>query len=149
MSSGSAQKTIIDHMLDNPLHFKRKKGAAHDVGVELDMVIPSQGEVRLLGNRHKQCTYYQIGKLNFSYHRLHWIIKNKCNSFYNDTHTFAIGVDVCHTQMLKDKADNFLACKEPLDGMWRCYTEGKYGQSIRDAPAFAKKYEIQSVRWMR
>ena len=43
--------------------------------------------------------------------------------------------------MLKDKADNFLACKEPIDGMWRCYTENKYGNSIRDAPAYAKPYE--------
>ena len=51
------------------------------------------------------------------------------------------GVDVCHSMMLKEKSDNFLACKEPLDGMWRCYTEGKYGQSIRDAPAYTKKYE--------
>ena len=40
--------------------------------------------------------------------------------------------------MLKDKSDNFLACKEPIDGMWRCYTEGKYGNSIRDAPKYAK-----------
>ena len=52
-----------------------------------------------------------------------------------------IGVDVCHTQMLKDNADNFLACKEPIDGMWRCYTEGKYGNSIRDAPDYTKSYE--------
>ena len=48
---------------------------------------------------------------------------------------------MCHTQMMKDKADNFLACKEPIDGMWRCYTEGKYGHSIRDAPDFTKQYE--------
>jgi hypothetical protein len=25
--------------------------------------------------------------------------------------------------------------------MWNCYTEGKYGQSIRDAPAVAKPFE--------
>jgi len=43
--------------------------------------------------------------------------------------------------MLKVKADNFLACKEPIDGMWRCYTEEKYGNSIRDAPDYTKKYE--------
>ena len=48
---------------------------------------------------------------------------------------------MCHTTMLKEKSDNFLACKEPLDGMWRCYTEEKYGQSIRDAPDYTKKYE--------
>ncbi len=43
--------------------------------------------------------------------------------------------------MIKDKADNFLACKEPIDGMWRCYTESKYGHSIRDAPDYTKLYE--------
>ena len=43
--------------------------------------------------------------------------------------------------MLKQKSDNFLSCKEPLDGMWRCYTENKYGDSIRDAPVYTKKYE--------
>ena len=25
--------------------------------------------------------------------------------------------------------------------MWRCYTEDKYGMSIRDAPDYTKKYE--------
>lgn len=43
--------------------------------------------------------------------------------------------------MIKQGSDNFLACKEPIDGMWRCYTEGKYGQSIRDAPDYTKQYE--------
>ena len=40
------------------LHFKKKKGAEHRTGVDIDMVIPSEGEVRLLGNRHRQCNYY-------------------------------------------------------------------------------------------
>ena len=53
------------------------------------------------------------------------------------------GVDVCHTSMLKQQSDNFLACKEPIDGMWRCYTEEKYGNSIRDAPDYTKKYEAR------
>ena len=43
--------------------------------------------------------------------------------------------------MLLQNADNFLACKQPIDAMWRCYTEEKYGQSIRDAPEYAKKHE--------
>ena len=25
--------------------------------------------------------------------------------------------------------------------MWRCYTEDKYGDSIRDAPEYTKRYE--------
>ncbi len=104
-------KTYYDKLIYNELHFKRKRGGKHDVGVEVDGIIPSAGEIRLLGNRHRQCQYYRIG------------------------------VEVCHTQMTKDKADNFLACKEPLDSMWNCYTEGKYGQSIRDAPEVSKPYE--------
>ena len=27
--------------------------------------------------------------------------------------------------------------------MWRCYTEEKYGNSIRDAPDYTKKHEVQ------
>ena len=49
----------------NELHFKKKKGAKHLTGVDLDMIVPSEGEVRLLGNRHRQCQYYSIGKLGF------------------------------------------------------------------------------------
>ena len=62
-----------------------------------------------------------------------------CDLFINQF----LGVDVCHTQMLKESSDNFFACKEPLDGMWRCYTEEKYGLSIRDAPDYTKKYEAK------
>ena len=39
----------------NELHFKKKKGGKHLTGVDLDMIVPPEGEVRLLGNRHKQC----------------------------------------------------------------------------------------------
>ena len=84
-------------MVYDTLEFKKKRGAKHEVGVEIEGIIPSKEEVRLLGNRHRQCKYYQIG------------------------------VDVCHTSMLLQNADNFLVCKEPIDSMWRCYTEEKYG----------------------
>ena len=91
-------------MVYDTLSYRKKHGAKHEVGVEIEGIIPDAAEVRLLGNRHRQCKYYQIG------------------------------VDVCHTSMLLQNADNFLACKQPIDDMWRCYTEEKYGQSIRDAP---------------
>ncbi len=45
--------------------------------------------------------------------------------------------------MLLQGAENFLACKAPIDAMWRCYTEEKYGNSIRDAPEYTKKNEAQ------
>jgi hypothetical protein len=43
--------------------------------------------------------------------------------------------------MLLAGATNFLACKQPIDAMWRCYTEEKYGHSLRDAPDYTKQYE--------
>lgn len=104
-------KTWYDKMVYEPLQYRKKRDAKHEFGLDVEPILPSAAEVRLLGNKHKQCKYY------------------------------AIGVDVCHTQMLQQGADNFLACKKPIDQMWRCYTENKYGESIRDAPAYAKRYE--------
>ena len=103
--------TFYDKMPFNPLHYKKKRGGKHEVGVDLEKIIPDADEIRLLGNRHKNCQYYQIG------------------------------VELCHTKMLKEGSDNFLACKVPIDGMWRCYTEEKYGHSIRDAPEYTKQHE--------
>ena len=105
--------TFYDKMVQDPMVWKKKKGAKHDVGVEVEKITPDAAEIRLLGNRHRNCKYYQIG------------------------------VDVCHTQMLQQGADNFLACKKPIDAMWRCYTDEKYGASIRDAPDYAKPYEAK------
>ena len=81
--NGSADmpKTFYDKMVYNTLEFKKLKGSKHEVGVEIEGIIPAAEEIRLLGNRHRQCRYFQIG------------------------------VDVCHTSMLLQNADNFLACK--------------------------------------
>ena len=54
--------TFYDKVFYNTLHFKKRKGATHEFGHDLEAVIPSAGEIRLLGNRNRQCTYYQIGK---------------------------------------------------------------------------------------
>jgi hypothetical protein len=52
----------FDKFNRNPLHWKKKKGSKHEFGIEYEAVIPKDGEVRLLGNRHRQCEYYRIGK---------------------------------------------------------------------------------------
>ena len=51
-------KTFYDKMVYNPLFYKKKRGAKHEVGLELDAVMPDASEIRLLGNRHQQCKYY-------------------------------------------------------------------------------------------
>ena len=73
----------------NPLHFKKKRDAKHEFGLEYESIIPSEGEVRLLGNRSRQCKYYNIG------------------------------VNLCHFEMLKNNSKTFLPCKKPIDAMWR------------------------------
>ena len=51
------------HKARNPLHFKkRKEGSAR---FSHDNIIPSEGEIRLLGNKHKTCMYYNIGSTLF------------------------------------------------------------------------------------
>ena len=55
--------TFYDKLEDvyDELHYKKRKGAKHACGVEIEAILPSEGEVRLLGNRHRQCAYYSIG----------------------------------------------------------------------------------------
>ena len=45
--------TFYDKMVYDPVHFKRKRGGKHEVGMDVEAIIPSAEEVRLLGNRHK------------------------------------------------------------------------------------------------
>ena len=50
----SAQAPVFyDKVYYNTLHFKKRKGSSHEFGHELEKVIPTPGEIRLLGNRHK------------------------------------------------------------------------------------------------
>ena len=59
--------TFYDKLEDvyDELHFKKRKGAKHACGVDIEAIVPSEGEVRLLGNRHRQCAYYSIGTFLF------------------------------------------------------------------------------------
>ena len=49
---------FYDKMVYDTLHFKRKKGAKHEVGIEIEKITPDADEIRLLGNRHRDCKYY-------------------------------------------------------------------------------------------
>jgi hypothetical protein len=46
-------KTFYDNFVYEPLSYRKKRGAKHEVGVEIEGIIPSAEEIRLLGNRHK------------------------------------------------------------------------------------------------
>ena len=60
---GFANKsTFYDKLVYNPLHFKKKRGSKSEVGLELEAITPEADEIRLLGNRNRDCKYYQIGE---------------------------------------------------------------------------------------
>ena len=40
-------------MVYDPMMFKKKRGARHELGVEIEGIIPEAAEIRLLGNRHR------------------------------------------------------------------------------------------------
>ncbi len=108
------------HNIFNPLEYTIKKDSKHEFGTEVSSILPSEGEIRLLGNRHRQCMYYTIGM----------------NIFPN----ISLGVDYCVTDMRKQVSDNYLPCKEPIDAMYRCYTENKYGVSLHNSPKFTEPF---------
>ena len=57
--TGFANKTTFyDKLVYNPLHYKKKRGAKHEVGVEVEAITPDAAEIRLLGNRNRDCKYY-------------------------------------------------------------------------------------------
>ena len=84
---------------------------------EFENVYPSEGEVRLLANRNRECNYYYIG------------------------------IGQCRRQMMKlagnpensHHSSGFLPCKRLVDAHYRCMTEDKYGYTMEEAPGEAKK----------
>jgi hypothetical protein len=46
----------------DPINYIPRKTSNHEFGIEYEKIIPSEGEVRLLGNRHRDCRYYSLGK---------------------------------------------------------------------------------------
>ena len=46
-------QTFYDKPVYEPLDYKKKRGAAHAVGLEYEGIVPDADEVRLLGNRHR------------------------------------------------------------------------------------------------
>jgi len=44
---------FYDKIVYDKLNYRKKKDAKHEVGVEIEGIIPDAAEIRLLGNRHR------------------------------------------------------------------------------------------------
>ncbi len=51
--SSDQPKAFYDKMVYDTLSYRKKSGAKHEVGVEIEGIIPDAAEIRLLGNRHR------------------------------------------------------------------------------------------------
>ena len=93
---------------------KPKKDAEFDD--EYETIIPTEGEVRVVGNKNRECQYYYIG------------------------------IEQCRKKMLflagdpskKNHELGFLPCKRIVDAHYRCLTDEKYGYTLEDAPDVTK-----------
>ena len=76
----------------DPLEYEKLKNGRNEFGIEVIRKVPSEGEVRLLGNRHRECLYYSIG------------------------------LQQCKRAVIEYNRSSYLPCKDTLDAMFRCYT---------------------------
>ena len=109
MATSDKQSNINNKLADrmyNPIHFKELPES--EFGKSYEGILPSEAEVRFLGNRNYRCYYY------------------------------AYGLEVCKYEVLKKKNTTFLPCKDAMDALWRCYTDGSYGNTMEEAPQYVK-----------
>ena len=57
-TGAASEKTFYDKMLQDPISWKKKKGSKHEFGIEVEKITPEAAEIRLIGNRHRDCKYY-------------------------------------------------------------------------------------------
>ncbi len=105
----SAKKSpILDY---DPLFYKQRTDVEPEFGKAYEPVLPTESEIRYLGNRNRRCFYY------------------------------VMGLEVCKYEVLSKHGSTFLPCKDVMDAMWRCFTDNHYGKSIEDAPEYTKPYK--------
>ena len=84
---------------------------------EYENILPTEGEIRIVANRNRECNYYYIG------------------------------IGQCRRQMMKlagnpdnkNHALGFLPCKRLVDAHYRCMTEDKYGYTLEETPENTKE----------
>ncbi len=55
------KQLYFDNLVFNPLHWKKRLAGKHEFGLDVEKIVPKEGEIRLLGNRHRDCRYYSLG----------------------------------------------------------------------------------------
>jgi hypothetical protein len=114
LNSLNPEKKFADVETEDTINYKLRDSSKHEFGLDYMKIVPSEGEVRLLGNRHRDCRYYSLG------------------------------VEMCKQRIIQTNFSDFTPCKSVVDAMYRCYTEDKYGEeyhkTTEEAKPYAKKF---------
>jgi len=57
-TGAAANSNFYDKMVQDPIDWKKKRGSKHEFGIDVEKITPDAAEIRLLGNRHRDCKYY-------------------------------------------------------------------------------------------
>jgi hypothetical protein len=61
LNSLNVEEKFIPKEASDPINYRIREDSKHEFGTEYEKILPSEGEVRLLGNRHKDCRYFSLG----------------------------------------------------------------------------------------
>ncbi len=92
------------------INYEKIQNQNQEFGIKTTKVIPSEGEVRLLGNRHFDCKYYSTK------------------------------LDLCMNKVNNDNRKSFIGCKQHVDSMYRCYTNNSDVKEYNNIRLEAKPY---------
>ena len=114
LNSLNSKKQFYD-LEDNfdTITYKKRENSKHEFGLELDLVVPKEGEVRLIGNKHRDCRYYSLG------------------------------LELCKLRVLQTEHEDYLPCKNAIDSMFKCYSDSKYGEEYHKVESVAKPYALE------
>lgn len=94
----------------NDIEYEKRKDSKDNFGIEIMQKVPSESEVRLLGNRHRECFYYSAG------------------------------LEFCKKKVVSSMRTDYLACKNVIDAMYRCYTNDSAEQEYHKIDEVGKPY---------
>ncbi len=104
------EKMFYDIENNDTINYKLREKSKHEFGLEYDKIVPSEDEVRMLGNKHNDCRYYSIG------------------------------VEMCKQRIIETNFRDYTPCKAAIDAMYRCYTQDKYGDEYHKTTDSAKPF---------
>ncbi len=103
----------LSNLVYDPLKYRVRTDIEPEFGIAYEGIMPTEAEVRFIGNRKERCFYYMYG------------------------------LEICKYEVLAKRNTTFLPCKDVMDALWRCTTDNQYGKTMEEAPDYVKPMQKQ------